>query len=64
MPSDLESRMTSACDRYVTDIVLMAIVLAFVGCVRALVPSGKPGCARGHQWSDSAQRCIPRDGAR
>lgn len=43
-------------------IVCFAYVL--YGCTRTFVPSGKPGCPERQRWSDSAQRCIPRDGAR
>ena len=44
--------------------LIVAVLLVLTGCVlvRPWAPSGKPGCASGHQWSDSAQKCIPKDG--
>ena len=44
--------------------LIVAALLTLTGCVlfRPWAPSGKPGCASGHQWSDSAQKCIPKDG--
>ena len=41
---------------------LWVLLLLLSGCVlvRPWAPSGKPGCASGHQWSDSAQKCVPK----
>ncbi len=44
---------------------LLAWTLAIIvvaSCTAALVPSGKPGCPNRTLWSDSAQRCIAREG--
>ena len=44
------------------------IIAAFFGlslitsCTRTFVPSGRPGCPNATVWSDSAQRCIAREG--
>ena len=42
----------------------LVLLLLLSGCVlfRPWAPTGTPGCARGHQWSDSAQKCIPKEG--
>ena len=44
---------------------LLAWTLAIIvvaSCTAALVPSGKPSCPNRTLWSDSAQRCIAREG--
>ena len=41
---------------------VIVIVLSLTSCTAALVPSGKPGCPNRTLWSDSAQRCIAREG--
>ena len=43
-------------------VIYTAIAWAFYGCVRTFVPSGKPSCPNRTLWSDSAQRCIAREG--
>lgn len=37
-------------------------VFLLTSCTAALVPSGKPSCPNRTLWSDSAQRCIAREG--
>ena len=44
---------------------LLAWALAIIvvaSCTAALVPSGVPKCPNRTIWSDSAQRCIAREG--
>ncbi len=45
-------------------IALALALAALIACSSAFVPSGTPGCARGHRWSDSAARCIAVDSLR
>lgn len=40
----------------------VALLAILMSCTAALVPSGKPGCPNRTIWSDSAQRCIAREG--
>mgnify|MGYP003534905582 CR=1 FL=1 len=42
--------------------LLVAVGFFAARCSRTLVPSGKPGCPNRTLWSDSAQRCIAREG--
>lgn len=37
-------------------------ILFLSSCTRTFVPSGRPGCPNATVWSDSAQRCIAREG--
>lgn len=37
-------------------------IIVVASCTAALVPSGKPACPNRTLWSDSAQRCIAREG--
>ena len=37
-------------------------IIVVASCTAALVPSGKPSCPNRTLWSDSAQRCIAREG--
>lgn len=46
----------------VPTIMLLAVVLWLISCTRTFVPSGRPGCPNRSVWSDSAQRCIAREG--
>ena len=42
---------------------LLVIILALTSCAALrTVPSGIPGCPNRTAWSDSAQRCIAREG--
>lgn len=45
-----------------TTAIIAAIIFAVAACVRTFVPSGRPGCPSATVWSDSAQRCIAREG--
>lgn len=45
-----------------TGVVFMGLVMLLTSCTAALVPSGKPSCPNRTIWSDSAQRCIAREG--
>lgn len=41
---------------------IWCVVLLLTGCASlSSVPSGTPGCVKGHRWSDSAWACIPTD---
>lgn len=42
-------------------VVLGVLLLSLLSCASTFKPSGVPGCARGHTWSDSAWACVPRD---
>jgi len=40
----------------------LLLVSGLAACTRTFVPSGRPGCPNATVWSDSAQRCIAREG--
>ena len=41
-----------------------ALIIVLASCTAALIPSGVPTCPNRTAWSDSAQRCLPRDAAK
>lgn len=45
-------------------LVMALLVWVFSGCVlfRPWAPTGVPGCPNKSAWSDSAQKCIPKEG--